>query len=221
MGKLKMKNIAKEIESDNDEFDDDDFNLDSEDEAVAVAVKIPGTTSQSKPIPHKEEQVGKGTVQEKSEVQSVANKKVYPTEKEKLLEMLMNQEQGPKPAAKRDVPALYNLNTDLKKAQYEGKEDPDNPENEIDFKKAYYKLVNSLSGKEDQQILLSEIEMQKAEEERQKQENAKALPERTEEFAKQAQKKRELIKEEMEEKRMKECTFAPKNYTAHRKKNTR
>lgn len=44
-----------------------------------------------------------------------------------------------------------------KKSDYEGKNDPENPENELDFRKAYKKLAGKLSDRKDTLIRPEEL----------------------------------------------------------------
>ena len=105
------------------------------------------------------------------------------------------------------------LKPEAKEVEYEGKYDPKNPENEADFKKAYSKLISKIAssqGKEEPQLLVTENDIKKIEEEKQKAENAKGFQDRVQNHTEKIKKKRDLVKEELEEKEMRECTFAPK-----------
>ncbi len=99
-----------------------------------------------------------------------------------------------------------------KEVDYEGKYDPQNPENEADFKKAYSKLISKIAaeGAAQPKLLVTEDEVKKVEEERQKAEEARKFQERIQTHTEKTKKKKDLVKEELEEKAMKECTFAPK-----------
>ena len=94
--------------------------------------------------------------------------------------------------------------------------DPQSPENEIDFKKAYAKLATKISSQEDDEpkLLINENELRKIVKDQER------IEERTEEISsfhekiqnRQDKKKTkvESMKTELEKKQMAECTFAPK-----------
>jgi len=97
-----------------------------------------------------------------------------------------------------------------KELEYGGKYDPQNPENEADFKKAYAKLANRISSQDSEgNMLASASELRQLQTDR-RANGGKSFQERTQYNKEKAKTKVDQIKAELEKKEIEECTFAPK-----------
>ncbi len=133
-----------------------------------------------------------------------------PGTKEELIQKLLKKD-GSK-QQKSQLRRLESPVADKAAKPYPGKNDPQNPENEADFKKAYRKLAEKLATEKAAtapKILLDPKELQAAAEERQKMESARQFQERVYGYAEKIKQKKGLIKEEAIGTELKECTFSP------------
>jgi len=205
-------------------FDDeeDEFEVGSDDEGSFGKISVPVAHIQTRS--GKDEQSGKfipeGNLLELNEerilaffnnfleIQSIIDN---PQAKDELIKRLLESEAQPKPM-KKVVPKIIEKSAPPKEITYEGKFDESNPENEADFKKAYAKLINKMTNEPNDapQMLVTENDLKKVEDEKQKAENLRKFQERIAEHNEKLKKKKDAIKEELEEKAMKECSFAPK-----------
>eukprot|EP01022_Parablepharisma_sp_SALTPOND_P021433 TRINITY_DN4226_c0_g1_i3.p4 TRINITY_DN4226_c0_g1~~TRINITY_DN4226_c0_g1_i3.p4 ORF type:complete len:447 (+),score=84.11 TRINITY_DN4226_c0_g1_i3:10566-11906(+) len=203
-----------------EESDVDEFELSSEDEGNHGKITVPVSHIQGRG--GKDEQAGRfipsGNLVNLSEdgqlgfiilleIQSIL---ANPAAKEELIRRLLEVNPQDKPAKR--PPGSITMKAEPKDVEYEGKHDPTNPENETDFKKAYAKLISKIASqaKNEPQMLVTQEELNKIEEDKLKAEDAKNFPERIHSHTEKVKKKKDLVKEELEEKEMKECTFAPK-----------
>ena len=145
-------NVPKKIEASNEVEEDDDFDLGSDDEGNTAKIAVPVAHFQSKFVLGKDEQSGKSLQKDdllsldedsKSIITYFLNVELQeilanPEEKEKLIRKLLEREMKERPAKKN--PASATKEAEKEEAEYEGKHDPQNPENETDFKKAYNKV---------------------------------------------------------------------------------
>jgi hypothetical protein len=95
--------------------------------------------------------------------------------------------------------------------EYKDKFDSQNPENEIDFKKAYTKLANRISSQDNEgNILASTSELRQLQTDRRKTSGGRSFQERTQYNKEKIKTKADQIRAELEKREIEECTFAPK-----------
>lgn len=128
--------------------------------------------------------------------------------KERILKQTLKRNENNKSATKYFMLANSKVSANAK--DYEGKYDPDNPENETNFNKAYNKLAQKIAAETDpkSQILVTNRELRHIEIKTAK--DPQILLSRARSLNEITKKRLEEIKEELEYKEMKECTFAPK-----------
>jgi len=143
----------KQLDPSSDFDEDDDFEIESDDEGEHGKITIPVAHFQSRFVAGKDEQAGRslkdnvldldedGTHQGSLfiELQQIL---ADPHAKDALIRKLLEMNSQEKHVKKASV--ITAKVPEEKEVEYEGKHDPQNPENEADFNKAYVKVLDSL-----------------------------------------------------------------------------
>lgn len=121
---------------------------------------------------------------------------------------MSNKLTKPQTMIQKRQPGFNNIKSNDKHIQSKDSFDPQNPENETNFKKAYAKLATKISSQEsdDPKLLVNEDELKEIE----VNQETTNFHQRVQHLQEKTKTKVKQIKAQLEEKEMAECTFAPK-----------
>ena len=180
------------------------------------AILMPHSNFDSKFLTKKDQQAGSDLPANKK-ILELPSREAKEEQKKNIIQKLLNNDNS-KEESKKMLPSLILPKSKIVDSkpeilpQFEKRgEDPENPENVTQFKRAYERLAQKFHEQKetDQANILAPDEVNEAQESQIKIENTHNTIERLQEFNKKKIQKLDQKKDELEAKMLKECTFHP------------